>query len=92
VAGHSFTPIEGTTMTSEMVQVEVWVLVDQDGDYVVGKDNESLAELYDDQVGGDRDTLSLRRVKITLNVPKPKPVELTATVAEEPAAGELQAV
>ncbi len=78
-------------MAAEMVAVEVWVMIDEDGDYAIAKDNDELAAAYDGDIGGDRDTLCTRRVKITVNVPKPRPVELVATVAEEPAAGELAA-
>jgi hypothetical protein len=77
--------------TEEFATVEIWVLVDQDGDYAAGTDPDTLHEVYDDTVGGDRDTLSMRRVKVTLTIPKPKPVELTGTVPAEPVAGsELQ--
>lgn len=65
----------------EMVQVEVWVLVDEDGDYEVSKDASDL------QPGAG---LASRMVKVTLNVSKPRPVELQATVSEEPTTGELK--
>ncbi|AMV29267.1 hypothetical protein VT84_33035 [Gemmata sp. SH-PL17] len=64
-----------------MVEVEVWVLVDEQGEYVVSKDAGDLQA----DVG-----LASRMVKITVNVPMPKAVELVATVAEEPGAAELK--
>jgi hypothetical protein len=66
---------------SEMVEVEVWVMVDEDGDVTVSQDRDEL-----EQPTG----LATRIVKLTVNVPKPKPVELIATIAEESAAGELK--
>lgn len=71
-------------------QIEVWVLIDESGDYVAWHDADTIHEQYDAEVGGDRDTLSMRRVKVTLTVPLPKPVELVGTVTAEPDAGELK--
>ncbi|MBP3959440.1 hypothetical protein J8F10_29705 [Gemmata sp. G18] len=68
-------------MEAELIQVEVWVLVDENGDYEVSKDADELQPAAG---------LASRMVKITVNVPTPKPVELVATVAAEPDAGELR--
>jgi hypothetical protein len=73
----------------ETTEVVVWVLVDEGGDYVACEDGDSIHERYDEVIGGDRDTQSMRRVKVTLTVPLPKPVELVGTVPAEPAGGEL---
>lgn len=73
----------------ETVQVEVWVMVDEDGSYMAHEDRDALAERYKDEMSDDP-TIARRMVKVTLNVPKPAPVELVATVAEEPATGELR--
>lgn len=77
-------------MASEMVRVEVWVVVDQDGNYAVSKDSH-------DEAGGayeeEYTTLSeatVRRVKITVMMPRPKVVEITATLGEEPGVGAVQ--
>ncbi|AMV30033.1 hypothetical protein VT84_36910 [Gemmata sp. SH-PL17] len=64
-----------------MVEVEVWVMVDENGDYEVSKDADDLQPTAG---------LAARMVKITVNVPTPKAVELVATVAEEPATAELK--
>jgi hypothetical protein len=74
----------------ETVQVEMWVLIDEGGDYVACEDGDTIHERYDEVVGGDRDTLSMRRVKVTLTVPLPKPVELVGTIPAEPDGGELK--
>lgn len=65
----------------EMVEVELWVLVDENGDYEVSKDASEL------QAGAG---LASRMVKVKLNIPTPAAVELEAEIAEEPAAGELK--
>jgi hypothetical protein len=78
--------------TNETVEVVVYVLIDEDGNSIASEDCDMLAERYDEVVGGDRDQLNMRRVKVTLQVPRPRPVELVGTVAAEPAGGELRAV
>jgi hypothetical protein len=76
----------------DTVQVVAWVLIDENGDYVADDDADKLAERYDEVIGGDRDTLNMRRVRVTLTVPKPRPAELVGVVAPEPTGGELKAV
>lgn len=66
----------------ELVNVEVWVLVDEDGTYLCHEDREQLSERYKDEQTDDA-TTARRMVKVTLQVPKPRPVEVVATVAEE---------
>lgn len=74
-------------MASEMVKVELWVVVDSDGDYSVSKEGETEAG---EQYESDYVPLSeatVRRIKITVMVPVPKAVEITATLGEEPGVG-----
>ena len=68
-------------MAVEMIEVELWVLVDEDGEYEVSKDADDL------QAGAG---LASRMVKVTVRVPTPKAVELVAMVGAESAAGELK--
>jgi hypothetical protein len=68
-------------MKVEMVEVTVWVLVDENGDVAVSQDADELQA---------EPGLATRLVKVTLNVPKPKPVELVATVEAEPETAELK--
>jgi hypothetical protein len=70
--------------------VEVWVCVDEDGSYVAHTDKDALEERYEEEVGRTSGAAT-RVVKVTLNVPTPKPVELAATVSAEPETGELVA-
>lgn len=77
-------------MAVTMQEIEVWVVVDENGDYAVGKDRESAGEAFESDIGVDNDT-SMRRVKITVKVPLPEVIELTGTVATVEEPGELQA-
>lgn len=73
--------------------VEVWVLVDENGQYVASDDHDTLHERYDEIIGDDRDVTALRRVKVTLTIPLPAVLEVSGTVDEpEPAVGTLRAV
>ncbi len=79
------------TEPTEMVAVEVWVLIDGDGDYVAHKDREALMGEYESLFTSLTSEVTTRYVKLTVHVPKPRPVELVATVAAEPDAAELHA-
>lgn len=68
-------------MSVEMVEVEVWVMVDEDGNAEVSTDASDLQP---------EPGVASRMVKLTVNVPKPKTVELVATIAAEPETGELK--
>lgn len=73
-----------------MQEIEVWVIVDEDGEYAVATEQDAAEEAYDESVGGSD---CRRAIKITLKVPLPKPIELRGEVPEEPVAGcELKAV
>ena len=69
-------------MSVEMVEVTVWVVVDENGEYAADADRDNLEAASE--------ALATRLVKIVVNVPKPKPVELVATVTDEPDAAELK--
>jgi hypothetical protein len=58
-------------------QVEVWVMVDQDGDYDVGTSEELARENYDGNIGGDA---ARRLVKLLLTVPLPEPLVVTGVI------------
>lgn len=69
-------------------QVELWLLVDENGDYVVAKEQEGLAEAYDNDIGAGAD-MGRRIVCVTLTVPLPAPIKLTGEVPAEPEPSEL---
>ncbi len=62
-------------------EIEVWVLVDSDGEYVVGKDQSDLGELYANDIG--ESGAARRMIKLTVKVPVVAHVELTGTAPHE---------
>ena len=67
--------------------VEVWVIVDADGNSVLGESAEQAAERYTDDYTDEGQ--ARRVIRATINVPTPKHVELVATVPGEVPCGEL---
>jgi hypothetical protein len=63
-----------------MAECEVWVLIDENGDYSVGKDQEQAQEDYDGNINAPG---AKRMVKLTIKIPLPVPVEVTVNVPEE---------
>lgn len=59
-------------------EIEVWVLVDENGDYVATTDESDLTERWEEVIGNQ--CIGSRVMKITLKVEKPRTVELTADV------------
>ncbi len=74
-----------------MQEVEVWVLIDSNGDYVASDDADLLNERYEERVQEVSAAEGTRRIKITLKVPLPAVIELTGTVATVEEPGELTA-
>lgn len=64
-----------------MRDFEVWILVDETGDYAVGEDANTAAERYADNIGNGAG--AMRSVKVTLRIPLPKPIEVTAEIPAE---------
>ena len=71
-----------------MHEVQIWVLVDENGEYAVAAAEEDLESAYEDAVSAGSG-LSRRVVKVTLKVPVVSVVELSGTVPNE-GAGELK--
>ena len=67
------------------VTVEVWVLVNSEGEYVAHEDAGVLAEEYEERIGEMSAAEGLRRVCVKVTVPLPTPIELVgeASVDEE---------
>lgn len=74
-------------MAAVMHDVEVWVVVDADGDYAVGKDEDEATSAFEENVGGSG---GRRCVRITVRVPLPKPIELTGVVVAVEEEGALK--
>ena len=64
------------------IKCEVWLLVDEDGDYVSSTDPDLLAEQYEESVGEIDKAQGLRRIKLTVEVPLPTVCELAGVVSE----------
>lgn len=73
----------------EMIEVEVLVMVDDQGQWEVGTDEDDLAQRWADNIG-ELEVGATRLVRVKVKVPCPKPVEVEATVAEEPNGVELK--
>lgn len=67
----------------DTVDIEVWVMVDEDGDYVVEVDSSQLKDRYEQDIGELNGEKATRLVKLTVKMPKPKAVELTAEIGDE---------
>jgi hypothetical protein len=74
-----------------MHEVEVSVLVDEDGNAVAACDASTLGELYDDQIGSEA-SLARRVVTIKLMVEVSPAVVLSATVPADNAAATLSVI
>lgn len=78
-------------MATTYKTVEVWVLIDEDGDYEVGASAEEAATRYADTVAQPDGERGMRRVKLAVRVPLPTPIELSGEVACEEAGAGLTA-
>lgn len=74
----------------ELLEIEVLVLVDENGNWEVASGSEKLKALYEKNVGELDAGTATRLIKVKLKVPTPKPVELEAEIEEEAAGGELK--
>lgn len=61
-------------------QCEIFLMVDDDGDYVATHDETFLAELYSDNIGGS--ATNARTFKLSLTVPLPYTVEVSGSVPD----------
>lgn len=65
----------------ELLDIEVWVMVDEDGDCGVGRDEEEARERYAEDVGGDGPR---RLVCVQLQVPRPAAAVVRGSVPLPP--------
>lgn len=69
-------------------KIEVWILVDELGNYVAETESCNLQDRYDADIG--ETDVALRRIKISLEIPSlPAPIELRGTVPAEASEGSL---
>ena len=75
-------------MATTYKTVDVWVVVDEDGDYDCGVDAGLAAENYANNIMTPDGTKGMRVVKLSVRVPLPTPIELTGeVVSDESGAG-----
>lgn len=79
----------GLTMATEMIEIEVWVKVNESGEYDVGYDEESACDRYTDN-GLDEES-STRLVRMLVKVPKPRPLTVSVTLPDDQPADDLAA-
>ena len=65
------------------VSVELWILVNQDGDYVASHDPGVLNELWEEVVGPMNEAAGFRTVKVIVRVPVPTVIELPPVEVDE---------
>ncbi len=68
-------------MSANMITVEVFVKVDAEGNYEVATEAERCAEAWAENYTDDG--TPSRMIRVVLNVPAPRMVEVEATVPEE---------
>lgn len=59
-------------MSEDKVEVTFWIVMNEDGEYIVSHDEDNMGEMFDDEVGG----LVRDVTKITVRKSKPKTIEL----------------
>ena len=60
-------------------QVEIFIVVDEDGDFEVANDQELAFERYNDEINGDYATQCF---KLNLTIPLPKIIEASAEISD----------
>jgi hypothetical protein len=73
-------------MTAEMIDVTIYVLLDENGNFVFAADENELGDKYDDEVGEGAGLARriFRIFQVTLSVPLPKTMVLTGTIPAKP--------
>jgi hypothetical protein len=73
-------------MAQKYATVEVWLIVDQDGDTAQGNSLDAAKEDYAENIGALDDQDGFRAVKVLVRVPLPE-VSVVEVTAEAPALG-----
>ena len=76
-------------MATEYTTVELFVKVNESGEYDCGSTAEEAGERFEENIGTDNET-GYRLVKLTVKVPLPKPLELTGEVTVDESESELK--
>lgn len=70
----------------EPKEVEVWIVMDANGDFEVGGDRDQVMDWYAENIGGGQ---ALRVAKITVTMCPPKEVDAEVSVTVPDQAGEV---
>lgn len=73
--------------TTKYVTVQVWVVLDERGDYECGADLDVARDRYEESAGGDVADLGIRHVKLVVKVPLPETIKLVGTAGDAGDAG-----
>lgn len=65
----------------QTTEIEVAIMIDQDGDYVIHKDADELGDTWDNEIGGSTPRLT-RVVVLKLTVPLPKALVAEAAIPD----------
>lgn len=77
-------------MAVEMCEIEIWVVVDEDGDYACDAERDDAETRFEESIGFSNEKAT-RRVCIKVKVPLPKAIEITGEVQVSEEVGELKA-
>lgn len=72
---------------AESTQNEVWIMTDANGDYAVGKDAETVAEAFENDIGTPKFPVRTDRLMVNVELPTTGEVSLNLPLA---VAGEIQ--
>jgi len=67
-----------------MTEIDVIILIDEDGDYAVHHDADAIKERYEEEISEIDGTKAYRLVKLTVKVPTPSPAVAVITVPALP--------
>lgn len=67
---------------ASMKTVEVWVLIDSDGNYAVANDQERVKEVYEEDTQPFGDADGFRLVKLSLRVALPEVIEASGEIPD----------
>ena len=71
---------EAVVSETEYMEVKIVLMVDEDGDYVVGQDEDEARELYDKEIGSDR---ARHFIHLSIRVPLPRAIQVSGTLPKQ---------
>lgn len=75
-------------MATEMLEVEVWVKVNESGEYDVGHDEDTANDRFRENVDS---VTACRLVRMVVKVPKPRPLTVKVELPDDQSADDLAA-